>query len=56
MDKLEMESKFNNIICDIINEKLSDNNSFLTIDEYNIRIEQLKHLKFELKTSGEKNL
>jgi hypothetical protein len=49
MDELEMENKFNNIISD----KLSDNNSFLTI-KYNIRIEQLKHSKFVLKTLGGK--
>jgi predicted PilT family ATPase len=48
-----MESKFNNIISDIINKKLSGNNSFITIDEYNIRIEQLKNSKFVLKTPGE---
>jgi len=54
MDELEMENKFNKIISDIIKKKCSDNNSFLTIDEYNIRIEQLKHSKYVLKTPGEK--
>lgn len=45
-----MENKFNNIITDIIYKKRSDNNSFLPIVEYKIRIEQLKYLKFILKT------
>lgn len=40
MHQLEMEDKFKNIISYTINKKL---NSFLTIDEYNIRINQLKH-------------
>ncbi|KAL4103913.1 hypothetical protein QTP88_019230 [Uroleucon formosanum] len=37
-----------------VKKKRSDNNSFLTVDEYNIRIEELKHSKFVLKTPGEK--
>jgi hypothetical protein len=54
MIALEMKSKFNNIISDRTNKKRSDSNLFLTIEDNNIRIEQLKHLKFVSKTSGEK--
>jgi len=56
MDELEMKNKFNNIISYIVQNKCSDNNSFLTIDEYNIRIKLLKHSKFVLKTPGEKSM
>lgn len=43
MNKLEMEKKINNILFDIINKKHSDNNSFLTIDDYKNRIFVLKN-------------
>lgn len=56
MDKFEIKNKFNSIICDIINKKRNHKNSFLTIDEYNICVEQIKHSKLVLKTPEEKNL
>jgi hypothetical protein len=43
MDELEIKNKFNNIISDIFKKKRSDNNSFLTVVECNILIEQLKY-------------
>lgn len=56
MNELEMKNKVNNIISDIVKIKRRDNNSFLTIYKYNIRIKQLKHSTFVLKTPREVSL
>lgn len=54
MDEVEMKSKFDTIISELISKKRSDNKSFLTREEYHGRLEQLNHAKFVLKTPGAK--
>lgn len=53
MDELEMKNIFYNMLYDLISKKRCDRHSFLSIDEYNNRIKQLKHSKFLLKTPGQ---